>query len=149
MTARRFSKVEVAEQQRECYELRLAGHDLRAISARTGLHLATVSKRINDQLALRVNPLADELRAVEVDRLDRYLVKLDSQIQQGKSVARNTEVAVKVSERRAKLLGIDAPEKVDAVVHQVDSTDLAIAELVREAQMKAAAEEQQLREGTS
>jgi hypothetical protein len=106
-----------------------------------------VHNRIQAHINLRVQPLADELRAVTVDRLDRYLVKLDSQIQAGVSVARNVEVAVKVEERRAKLLGIDAPAQVEATVHQVDQTDMAIAELVREAQAAAAVEEAALREG--
>lgn len=147
---RRFTKEEVAEQQRQCYELRLAGHNnYRVIAEKTGLSLATVSKRLADQRAARVQPLADELRAIEVDRCDRWLVVLDAQIQAGgPRAARAIEVAVKVSERRAKLLGIDAPAQVEAVVHQVDSTDIALAELVREAQAAAAVKEQQLREGT-
>jgi hypothetical protein len=144
---RRINKAEIAEQQARCYELCLAGHNYRVIAETVGVSLAKVSKLINEHLALRVQPLADELRAVTVDRLDRYLVKLDSQIQAGVSVARNVEVAVKVEERRAKLLGIDAPQVVEATVHQVDQTDMAIAELVREAQAAAAVEEAALREG--
>lgn len=135
----------VGEQEVRCYELRLAGKTFRQIAVETGLAVATVHKRIEAHIAQRVQPLADELRAIEVDRLDRYLVALDAQIQEGRAVARNVEVAVRVSERRAKLLGIDAPEKVEAIVTQVTQEDLALAELVREANAAAAVAEARLR----
>ncbi len=64
-------------------------------------------------------------------------------------MARNIEVAVKVAERRARLLGIDVPERVEATVTEVTREDIALAELVREAQAAAAGAEQQLREGAT
>jgi DNA-binding Lrp family transcriptional regulator len=141
-------RVVIAEEQLRCWQLSLAGHAYRQIAEELGISLATVSRRINGYLKDRVQPEIDALVATEIDRFDRYLVKLDEQIQAGKAVARNVEVAVKVSESRRKLLGIDAPTQIEATVHQVDSTDLAIAELIREAQAAAAAEEAKLREGT-
>lgn len=54
---------------------------------------------------------------------------------------------MKVEERRAKLLGVDAPERVEATVVEISQEDVALAELVREAQAAAAVAEQQLREG--
>lgn len=135
----------VAEQQVRCYELLLAGKTYEQIAAEVSLSVGTVYTRVQARLAQRVQPLADELRSIEVDRLDRWLVKLDAQIQAGTAVARNVEVGVKVSERRSKLLGIDAPEKIEATVTEVTQEDLALAELVREAQAAAAVAEAQLR----
>ena len=40
----------------------------------------------------------------------------------------------KVAERRAKLLEINAPEKVEATVTEISQEDVALAELVREDQ---------------
>lgn len=36
--------------------------------------------RIQAHINAKVQPLADEFRTIEVDRLDRYLAKLDTQI---------------------------------------------------------------------
>lgn len=140
---------QIAEDQIRCYELRLTGMSIRAIAAETGLSVGTVHSRIESEIAARVLPVADEVRKMELDRLDRWLTKLDAQIQDDRSVARNVEVAVKVAERRAKLLGIDAPEKIDATVYEVTQEDVALAELIREEQAKAAVTEQQLRERTA
>lgn len=136
---------EVAEQQTKCYDLRLAGHSIDKIAAMTGLGHGTVHKRIQDRIEQRVQPLADQLRAIEVDRYDRYLEKLDEQIQRGTAVARNTEVAVRVSEARARLLGLNAPQQIEATVVQVTQEDIALAELVSEANAAAALAEQRLR----
>jgi hypothetical protein len=138
----------VAEEQVRCYELRLTGMSLDRIAKETRLSKGTVHNRIQAEIAARVLPLADEVRKMELDRLDRWLEKLDAQIQDDEAagrVARNIEVAVKVAERRAKLLGIDAPEKVEATVHEVTQEDIALAELVREAQAAAAVTEARLR----
>jgi hypothetical protein len=43
--------------------------------------------------------------------------------------------------------GVDAPERIEATVTEVTQEDVALAELVREAQAAAAVAEQQLREG--
>src|SRR3546814_17280944 len=38
---------------------------------------------------------------------------------------------LKVAERRAKLLGLDKPVRVEATVQQVDSMDMELAEMIR------------------
>lgn len=52
--------------------------------------------------------------------------KLYEQIQDSEAadhLARNIEVLVKVEERRAKLLGVDAPERVEAIVTEITHED--------------------------
>jgi hypothetical protein len=142
------NKAGAAEQSRRCYELKLAGWSHDKIAAELKISHGTVANRIEAHLKLRVQPLADELRAVMVDRLDLCIERLHDQIQddeQAGRLARNIEVLVKVEERRAKLLGVDAPERVEATVHEVSATDVALAELVREAQAAAAVAEAALR----
>jgi hypothetical protein len=54
---------------------------------------------------------------------------------------------LKVSERRARLLGIDAAEKLEAVVTEVTQADLELAELLREAKARNATRESELGSG--
>lgn len=52
-------------------------------------------------------------------------------------------------ERRAKLTGIEAAVKVDATVHEVSQEDIELAELIREAQARNAAQEARIKDGTA
>ena len=49
-------------------------------------------------------------------------------------------------ESRRKLTGVDAALKLEATVHETDQTDLAIAELIRDAEARAALDEQAVRD---
>ena len=51
---------------------------------------------------------------------------------------------LRIQERRSKLLGLDAPQRVDATVHQPDPAELELAELIREQRAKNAVEAQHL-----
>lgn len=46
-------------------------------------------------------------------------------------VLRVMDRILKVAERRAKLLGLDKPVRVEATVHTMDSTDMELAEMIR------------------
>ncbi len=52
---------------------------------------------------------ADELRRLEVERLDRMLAAIWSQVISGNQGA--IDRALRIGERRAKLIGLDAPTK--------------------------------------
>lgn len=99
---------------------------------RVGLSVGTVHNRIRSEINARVAPLADELLEIELDRLDRWLVRLDAQIESGFAVARNVEVAIRVSERRSKLLGLDAPVRSRVETVTLDMIDEQIAQLEAE-----------------
>jgi hypothetical protein len=128
----RANRATVAAQQVRCYELRLTGMSIRAIAAATGLSVGTVHNRISQEINDRVAPLADELLAIELARLDRWLVRLDAQIESGFAVARNVEVAIRVSERRSRLLGLDAPVRSRVETVTLDMIDEQIAQLEAE-----------------
>lgn len=136
------NKTQIAEEQIRCYNLRLAGLSLDQIvkasqSWESGpLSKGTVNNRINAEISERVEPLRAEVRQMQLDRLDSWLVKLTEQIKQGRSVARNVEVAIRVEERRAKLLGTDEPEQ-SAVT--VDTTP-EVADLLARARARRAEE---------
>lgn len=145
----------VAEQQAECYKLQLEGLSIRQIAKRLGLATGTVHRRINGQCDKVVPPLpptvpglAEQVRARHLEQIQAWLVKLNDQIDREVAVARNVEVGTRLLEREAKLLGIDAPQQVQATVTQVTQEDVALAELVAEAQAAAAVAEQRIRERT-
>jgi hypothetical protein len=106
---------------------------------------STVQDRIDAAIAELVTPLAEEARRLDLERLDVWLAKLNEQIDRGYQVARSIEVAARILERRAKLLGIDAPEKIEATITEITQEDVALAELVAEAQMQAANAEARIR----
>lgn len=140
----RSNNADLAEKQVEAYNLRLRGHSLRDIGKLMGVSHTAVANWIKAECEERVLPLADEVRKQEIDRFDNWLLKLAEQIDEGKQVARNIEVAVKVSERRARLLGADAPlqQEVTATVEH-KPTELMV--LIEQARAKTAAEEASLR----
>lgn len=141
----RTSAATIAKQQEECYRLQLEGLSIREIAKRTGLSHGTVHNRINAQCSAVVQPLAEQVRQQHLAQIKEWLAKLNEQIRDNYAVARNVEVGTRLLEREAKLLGIDAPERVEATVTEVTQEDIALAELVAEAQAASAVAEQQLR----
>lgn len=74
---KKTNSVVVAEQAARCYELRLTGATLREIGDQLGIAIGTVHKRLATYVSERVDPLADQYRQVELDRIDASLVRLN------------------------------------------------------------------------
>lgn len=140
------NNAQVGTEQAVCLQLRLEGQSFRAIAATTGLSVGTVYTRIRDAIDLEVNPKAEELRAIECERLDSYLARLAPKIADGDDRAINT--AVRIGERRSKLLGLDMPTRVDATLetHEVTERDIELRQLIAEAKANNALEVAQLRD---
>jgi hypothetical protein len=163
---RKHNAEQIAEEAYQAYQLRLQGQPFRAIAATMKLAVSTVHDRVNAYASGHVDPLADQYRQVELDRMDGLAVKAYEVLgrehivaQQGK-IVRDDEgtplldsapilsaigTLVRISERRAKLLGLDAAVKVDAQVHTVDPADIELAQMIREAKAKAAVTEAALK----
>jgi len=77
-----------------------------------------------------------ELRMLEDQRLDEYLVRLRPAIQVGDPKAINT--AIRITEVRARLWGLNEPERHEVIT--VDALDAAARELEREIGRRAAAD---------
>jgi hypothetical protein len=115
------NKATVADQQVQCYELRLKGHSIRAIAAMVGLSKSCVDERIKAEIESRVIPLADEVRKMQLDRLD-------AMYETAQSIIDNTadpELKLKALDRQsramerwAKLMGIDIPVSQEVVVRE-------------------------------
>lgn len=104
------------EQDEKILRLRIAGLSLRAIAQQVGLSHQGVSDRITAAIAELVHPAAEEYRTLEALRLDHYLSRLASRIYEGDEKAVNA--AVRIGERRAKLLGLDSPVQLDVALER-------------------------------
>lgn len=172
----RFTNVGRAEEQRICYEMRLRGMSIRAIAAETGLSVGTVFNRIDCEIAETLDPLRAKVRELEIERLDRMqltvlniLEREHFVISDGRIVTRADESGekvpvpdaspvfaaidrlLKIQERRAKLLGLDAPTRVEANVTEAAQVDPDTAAMIAEAKQMAETQEAAIkarREGT-
>lgn len=124
-------KLETHDREVEAMKLRRYGYTYGEISKSMGLGGPGVAYRIV-QRAMRsvIAESAEEVRLTELDRLDGFLTKLQDRIDRGDTKAIDT--ALRIMDRRAKLLGLDAPTKVQAevVTHDADSIDSEVARLV-------------------
>jgi len=97
-------------------ELRRSGADLRhiAIQLKTTPHKA--SRLIQSALEVLYSPREqsiDDMRGLETARLDMYLLRMSNAILAGDTNAIQT--AVRISERLAKIWGLDSPSKISPV----------------------------------
>lgn len=137
----------IADEQHRCFELKRKGMSVRAIAAELKMAPTTVQDRLQaayDQLVL---PIADEVRKLDLARLDAWLERLEERLDDGEDPVRVVPVGLKVLERRSRLMGADAPEKAEMTVHKVDAEDVELIEMLNEARARVAADEEALRDG--
>lgn len=128
------------------YELRLAGNSWRAIGSTLGVGHETARRWVKDHLEATELPLVDEIRKTEVDRLLRYLERLDARIDEGDDKA--ISLAIKISERLCKMLGADMPTVTVTENHTVTEFDLDVRRLIEaQAAQNAAAKDLAARKG--
>lgn len=132
-------RIEAAEKRREALKLRKAGATYEAIAAKVGFTNKGSAQRAVTQ-ALKDVPKddAEVVFALELERLDQLLLALWPQAMKGH--VRSAETVIRLMERRAKLHGLDAPEKISATVtHASADVDAAVAELAREMALRSQA----------
>lgn len=99
-----------AERQRQALELRKAGVGFQAIADRLGYKDHSGAYRaVKTALKKTLQEPADEVRRVEVERLDAMLLGLWSSAKAGNLLA--VDRVLRIMQRRADLLGLDAPQK--------------------------------------
>lgn len=104
--------VDALERQRKVLELRIKGFGHREIAKELGIAVGTSHK--DTELGLKaLQPLeeAEVLLGIELARLDRYQKALDDGAESGD--ARSVLAALKIMDRRAKYLGLDAPAQLE------------------------------------
>lgn len=105
-------QITAVEKQRKALELRKQGRQYGDIAAELGYKSASgAHAAVRVALKKTLHEPAEELRQIENARLDAMLAALWIGIEKGdpKAIA----AGVKISERRAKLNGLDEPAEVD------------------------------------
>ena len=101
-----------ADRDRQALELRIAGADYDSIAQKLGYSSrGHAYDAVNALLLARAAEPREELRALELDRLDKLLLGIWQQAKGGNLGA--LDRAVKLMERRARLLGLDAPARTE------------------------------------
>lgn len=105
-------RLEAAERQRQALELRKSGASYRQIRDALGYRThQTCYEAVKSALLKTLQQPADEVRKLELERLDGLLLALAGPIKAGHLGA--IDRALHIMERRARLLGLDAPTKTD------------------------------------
>lgn len=103
-------KLAAADRRLRALDLRKAGATLHQIAAQTGVSHEQARKDLQRAMAdllAEQNASAEELRALELERLERLHLALWPQATQGHQGA--VDRLLRIAERRAKLLGLDVP----------------------------------------
>ena len=121
------ARLNAKQRQTQALELRKAGLTYNEIATRLGYNSYQAAykavKTALKQLAEQTSHSANELRTLENERLDRLHTIAWQQATQNRDLAA-VDRAVRISERRAKLYGLDLNEKrqADAATQQAELT---------------------------
>jgi len=93
-------------------ELRVSGASFRQIGEALSVskpRAFRIVRKALDELVEHCTETAERVRQLELHRLDRYRLALDSR----KSDPRTVDTLIRISERVAKLHGLDAPQRIE------------------------------------
>jgi hypothetical protein len=119
-------QINIEDRRRKAFELRKGGASYRAIAQQLDCDVRTafndVDKELKGVIALNTHN-TEELRQIELERLDRMLLSITAQVNAGHLGA--IDRALRIGLRRAQLQGLDAPVKVQEITWR----DQAIADI--------------------
>ena len=113
---------ELVEKETTIIELRQEGYIWREIAVMVDMSIAGVAKAYKRALTRHPHATIDEHRELELDRLDTLQRTFWKSAVAGNP--RAADFVLRVIDKRAKLLGLDAPLKVQAEVVTYDGSDL-------------------------
>ena len=118
--------IERMEEEWKAVELRKAGLPYETIARKLGLGNSSCAQLMVKRALARVDAEATkDLRDIECRRLDDMLFAIWNHVRQGHLGA--IEKALKIMERRARLLGLDSPVKFDGSVQNTGGVMLVPA----------------------
>jgi DNA-binding CsgD family transcriptional regulator len=122
--------IAVRERERLAVELRVQGCTYDEIGARLGVSRRMASRIVNRAIDRVLREPVSQLIDLESARLDALWQAMWPQAMAGS--ARHAEVCVRICERRARLLGLDQPSKLEMrmSVEEVDALDREIEKLL-------------------
>jgi len=119
----------------QALDLRLAGASYRQIAVVLGVGVKTAWLDVNRALREYLTEPSDQVRAAEVARLERLFMAHWPKAISGDKEATYTVLAI--MDRRARLLGLDAPKRIDItawVRELAESEGWDVAQTVRDAE---------------
>jgi DNA-binding CsgD family transcriptional regulator len=118
----------VIEREQEVLKLRRGGLTWDLIGERLGIHLTTARAAYERALTRVVKEDVDAIRALETERLDLAQSAIWGKVLQGDNPSITN--LLRIMERRARLLGLDQPTRIQAEVITYDANSIQ-AELAR------------------
>lgn len=120
-------QAQTADRRSQAVQMRVDGHSLETIALALeykSIHDAStdINRALADSIAAQDHAV-DVYREIELQRMDQWLLALRPGILKG--IARSIEIAIKIAERRAKLLGLDSTTKLE--ITTIDNIDNQIA----------------------
>lgn len=117
MSTKDLNPQQKVDKTRQAWDLRLSGHTYKEISIALGVSIETAHRWVNEwseEYRLQTAESQQSARSDSIARLDDALKAISPAVQEGDTDAINT--MLKIEAQRAKLLGLDAPTKVEAEV---------------------------------
>jgi len=121
-------KPEVVAKEQEVVKLRRGGLTWDLIGERVGLSATGAHAAYERSLARVVKEDVDAIRRVETERLDLAQSAIWGKVLQGDNAS--IQSLIRIMERRAKLLGLDQPTRIQAEVITYDANSIE-SELAR------------------
>lgn len=129
-------QIDQALREHRVIELRAKGYPFQQIAETEHYADASAAAKVfKSGMAKLIRPVADEVRELELERLDRFLLALWAKIEQGDPVA--IDKGLRIMDRRAKYLGLDAPVKQQVEVTTFEGGSELDREVARLAQLLA------------
>lgn len=123
--------VDCIDWHKTAVEMRTRGHTYQQIADACGVSMSAAYKAVCtylEQTRAIAREAAEEVRRLELDRLDRMLAAFGPRAEDGDVQA--ADRVLRIQERRAKLLGLDAPAESRTTVDAHPDTVRALMALV-------------------
>ncbi len=121
---------QITAEENQVLDLAIMGASIRGIATQTSLNESTVRDRLQSALDRQQSLLTEQYRTITMEQLDYVFRRAMPGVTNGDTKAMS--IALQVIDRRAKILGLDAPIKHE---HTVESeTDREIKALMDQIQ---------------
>lgn len=122
----------------------LKGKSMRTIESELGIPLATCQRYKERALASLQMPTVEEARREELERLEAIITAIWPSVESGDKDA--IASYMKVSERKAKMLGWDKPIEINQTVTEISQQEMELKALLAQTERDMAIEEAKLKE---